>query len=192
MEIWTPIDPRTTPEWAKAAEKSLKMRGENHTGWGTAWRIACYARLGLGEEAHGFFKSLIKHCEDTGIVYRGGGGTYDNLFTCHSPFQIDSNFGFTAAVAEMLLQSQNGSWKDGYEIDLLPALPQAWANGSVTGLKARGNVEVDLQWENHKLKKVMLTAITDRPCRLKYAQNEKLLMLRKGEQMELDGQLNSF
>lgn len=186
------IDPGTTPKWAAAADKALVKRGTNHVGWGSAWRIACYARLDMAEKAYDFFKSLIKHCEDTHIVYRGGGGTYDNLLTCHSPFQIDSNFGFTAAVAEMLLQSHLGSWNQGYELDLLPALPQAWDKGSVKGIKARGDVEVDLIWENHTLQSIVLRGHSDQRFKLRYGNRSKTIELKKGQQLVFDGKLREI
>jgi alpha-L-fucosidase 2 len=184
------IDPLNTPQWAQAAEKSLALRGDNHTGWGTAWRIACYARLGQGERAHAFFKSLIRHCTTTNIVYRNGGGAYDNLLTCHSPFQIDSNFGFSAAVAEMLLQSHIGSWKQGYEIHLLPALPKAWSNGMVKGLTARGGFTVDMEWRAGKLVKAAISSSQWKTTKICY--NGKIIELNpvKGKTVTLDFELN--
>jgi alpha-L-fucosidase 2 len=184
------IDSEISPEFAKAAEKSLEIRGDNHTGWGTAWRIACYARLGQGERAHDFFRSLIRHCEDTGIVYRGGGGTYDNLLTCHSPFQIDSNFGYTAAVAEMLLQSHLGNWEQGFEIHLLPAIPKAWSNGMVKGLMARGGFTVDLEWKAGKLVKAVVLSNQGKHTKICY--NGKVIELKttKGKSVWLDSELN--
>jgi alpha-L-fucosidase 2 len=183
------IDPLNTPQWAEAAEKSLILRGDNQTGWGTAWRIACYARLGQGERAHDFFKSLIRHCEDTGIVYRGGGGTYENLLTCHSPFQIDSNFGYTAAVTEMLLQSHLGNWKQGYEIHLLPALPKAWSNGMVKGLMARGGFTVDMEWNAGKLVKASFLSGQGKSAKIYYNGRVIELKTSKGKLVSLDSEL---
>ena len=148
------IDPVNTPHWAQAANKSLDIRGDNHTGWATAWRIACFARLGQGDKAHSFFKSIIRRCVDTNIAYRGGGGVYDNLLATHSPFQIDGNFGFTAAISEMLLQSHIGNWKQGYQIQLLPSLPSNWKSGEVKGLCARGGFIIDMMWESGALTNV--------------------------------------
>jgi alpha-L-fucosidase 2 len=183
------IDPVNTPQWAMASNKSLEIRGDNHTGWGTAWRIACYARLGNGERAHEFFKSLIRHCKDTHIVYRGGGGTYVNLLTCHSPFQIDSNFGFTAAVAEMLLQSHIGNWQQGYEIHLLPALPIAWSNGKIKGLTVRGGFKVDLEWKAGKLTHAIISSSSKRTTKICYNGKVIELKLGKGKSLVLDSEL---
>ncbi|MBP1664191.1 MAG: alpha-L-fucosidase [Bacteroidetes bacterium] len=184
------IDPLNTPQWVGAAEKSLSLRGDNQTGWGTAWRIACYARLGQGEKAYAFFKSLIRHCTATNIVYRNGGGAYENLLTCHSPFQIDGNFGFSAAVAEMLLQSYIGDWEQGYEIHLLPAIPKAWSTGTVKGLVARGGFTVDMEWKAGKLVKAVILSNQGKNTKICY--NGKIIELKtgKGKAVTLDSELN--
>jgi len=130
---------RTTPALAAGARKSLEIRGDDATGWGIGWRINLWARLGDGNHAHDVVSLLL-----------GPERTYPNMFDAHPPFQIDGNFGGAAGILEMLVQSGRG------EIDLLPALPDAWPTGQVSGVKARGSVVVDLQWRSGSLEAVTL------------------------------------
>ena len=166
------ITPKETPAWARAAQRSLLARGMESTGWSTAWRINIWARLRQGNSAHEQMKRLIRPAVSAGSGEKSG--LYPNLFDAHPPFQIDGNFGYTAGVAEMLLQSHEG------EINLLPALPDAWPEGYVKGLKARGNVTVDIYWSDHRLEKVVLNASHTGTYNVRYGRIIREFLLEGG------------
>jgi alpha-L-fucosidase 2 len=169
------ISPRTTPQLAEAARVSLNARGDVSTGWSTAWKINLWARLHDGDRAYKLMGNLLRPVGDTRMNYVNGGGLYANLFDAHPPFQIDGNFGYTAGVCEMLLQSHTP------EIELLPALPRAWPAGKVTGLRARGNLEVDIEWRDGKLLQATFHPRQDTKVKVRYGERCEDLQLKAGQ-----------
>ena len=153
----------------KACERTLEIKGDETTGWSTGWRINLWARLKNGEKAYQIYRKLLTAVapEKSNMPnYSKGGGTYPNLFDAHPPFQIDGNFGGTAGACEMLMQSGDN------KIELLPALPEQWKEGSVSGLCARGGYEVNFEWKDGKV----------RDCSIKAKTNSTVILLYNGQQ----------
>ena len=162
----------------KAAEKSLEIKGDNTTGWSTGWRINLWARLHKPEQAYHIYQKLLTYVSPD--KYRGpdrrrSGGTYPNLMDAHPPFQIDGNFGGTAGVCEMLMQSGDG------KIELLPALPEQWKDGAVSGLCARGGYEVSFEWKGGYVRNCSIKSKTNSTVTLLYNGQQKTVKLKAGQ-----------
>jgi len=166
------INVHDTPELAAAVRKSLEIRGDEATGWGIGWRLNLWARLQDAEHAYKILTMLLRPDR-----------TYPNMFDAHPPFQIDGNFGGTSGIAEMLLASYSGV------VELLPALPKAWPNGSIKGLRARGGFEVDLAWKGGRLTGAVVRSIAGTVCKVRYGGKVVSFPTSPDERYLLDGQL---
>ncbi len=157
------ISPVTTPDLAKASRVVLEHRGDGATGWSMGWKLNQWARLHDGNHAYKLYGNLLKN------------GTLDNLWDTHAPFQIDGNFGGTAGVTEMLMQSHMGF------IHLLPALPDAWQSGDIEGLRAKGNFNVDIHWREGKLDNAIITSCSGGKCQVRYGDATLDFNTKKGK-----------
>ncbi|MDT8390466.1 MAG: glycoside hydrolase family 95 protein [Lentisphaeria bacterium] len=176
--------PERFPDYYEACKKSLHVRGDQSTGWAMAWRVAMWARFQDGDHALKVAGNLMTFKEARAdMTYGPGGGLYANLFDAHPPFQIDGNFGYTAGVAEMLLQSHR--WLDGKRlIHVLPALPAAWSKGSVRGLRGRGGLDISFTWENGTARTVGIQADNDVAFHLRVNGKDTVVTLSAGERLE--------
>lgn len=177
------ITPDKTPKLAKASAKTLELRGNKTTGWSTGWRVNLWARLLDDVEAYKVYRVLLKYVDPDG--YKGpnkqsGGGTYPNLMDAHAPFQIDGNFGGTAGVIEILIQSTLD------EIKLLPALPKEWNEGSISGIKARGGFEVSMKWKEGKPTQITLFSKNGGITNLSFNGVVKPISLKKGKKITVN------
>ena len=170
------IIPEQQPELAAACQRTLEIRGDSGTGWAMAWKINFWARLRDGNHAFGMLKNGLRYVDATQVSVRGG-GTYANLFDAHPPFQIDGNFGGTAGITEMLLQSHAGY------IHLLPALPDNWQSGSIKGVRARGGFTIDMEWKESRITRLSVTSHSGGTCRIREATSphEEVIETEKGK-----------
>jgi alpha-L-fucosidase 2 len=195
------ITPYGTPDLFQAARRSLIFRGDAATGWSMGWKINLWARFLEGDHAYKILQNLIAPASDKTDTTPARAGVFPNLFDAHPPFQIDGNFGATAGITEMLLQSddpygapasltpvQSG---EAAFVNLLPALPSAFPAGKATGLRARGGLDVALSWKDGKLVKATLAARESKPVKVRYAGKETEIQAQAGQTYELGPDLKA-
>jgi alpha-L-fucosidase 2 len=180
------VNVEDTPELSEAAKVSLKGRGDDGTGWSIAWKINFWSRLLDGNHAYKLLRRAMQLTSDDGVNMMDGGGLYSNLFSTHPPFQLDGNMGATAGIAEMLLQSHTDA------IHVLPALPDNWPKGEITGLKARGGFEIDIEWSDGKLTNVIVKSKLGGAVKLKYDKRIVEMNMAAGEKIVLDQGLSAI
>jgi alpha-L-fucosidase 2 len=195
------ITPRGTPDLFSAARKSLEFRGDGATGWSMGWKINLWARFLDGDHAFRLLSNLLQPVPERPDPQGRQGGLYPNLFDAHPPFQIDGNFGATAGILEMLMQSHDPFGKpagtSGVDtgrtayIHLLPALPAALASGSVSGLRARGGFDVAIAWRNRQLTQATIHSTLGKPVTLRYGEKEISLSPKRGDTLELASRLRT-
>ncbi len=173
---------KSTPKLLAAVRRTLELRGDEGTGWSRAWKINFWARLEDGNHAYKIVRNLFQPARSAPGRYNRG-GVMPNLFCSCPPMQIDGNFGGTAGIAEMLLQSHTG------EVHLLPALPDAWSTGSISGLCARGGFEVSMEWQGGKLKSATLRSKLGQACNLRYGGKTTTLKTVAGKSYRLNANL---
>ena len=173
------INWKDTPELMKAAIQSLEYRGDDGTGWSLAWKINFWARFLDGDRAYKLISMLFRNVSTNGTSYGAGGGSYNNLFCAHPPFQIDGNYGGAAGIIEILIQSHMD------EIELLPALPAALPDGRIAGVCARGGFELSFSWKAGVLEKVDILSKAGGKCKLKYKGNTHEMDTEKGKTYSL-------
>jgi alpha-L-fucosidase 2 len=190
------ITPFGTPDLFKAARQSLIFRGDAATGWSMGWKLNLWARFLDGDHAYRILQNLVTPASDKGPNTPSRAGLFANLFDAHPPFQIDGNFGATAGITEMLLQSDDpygtptsltpAQSGDGSAfVYVLPALPKALPTGKVSGLMARGGLEVSIAWQNGKLTKVSFSARESRTVKVRYATSETEVQIKPGRIYDL-------
>jgi alpha-L-fucosidase 2 len=182
------LTPEDTPALLRAAQRSLELRGDGGTGWSMGWKINFWARFRDGDHAYKMLGNILRPAEGDRTNYVRG-GTYPNLFDAHPPFQIDGNFGATAGIAEMLLQSHRTTADGVRVLHLLPALPSAWPTGHVAGLRARGGFEVAVTWDDGRLVEAQIEATLDGRCQIVCGERELALESLAGRRYRLNGQL---